>query len=173
MKTLADQLNKNELKSEFPYLNTVLSDVLALHRKAAIQPQQSKILHIQLSSFSYKKGGIPVDYSGNGGGYVFDCRTLPNPGREEQYKQLTGKDASVIDFLENCPEVTQFFDGVKIILRLSIDNYIHRNFNSLMISFGCTGGQHRSVYFAEKTFSWIQMLYPGVTIALKHHELYQ
>lgn len=171
LKILADQLIKNELRHEFPYLNEVLSDALMLHEKTTIQTNQSKVLHIQLSSFSYKKGGIPVDYSGNGGGHVFDCRTLPNPGREEQYKKLTGKDISVIDFLEKCPEVTQFFDGVKIILKLSIDNYIDRNFNSLMISFGCTGGQHRSVYFAEKTFSWIQMLYPGVSIALKHHEL--
>jgi aminoglycoside/choline kinase family phosphotransferase len=106
-------------------------------------------LKVKIFSFSFH-GDRPVDESGNGGGFVFDARSLPNPGREEQYKQLTGKDAAVINYLNQQGAVHQFFASVLSLVESSVSSYQRRGFNSLMVSFGCTGGQHRSVYLAEQ-----------------------
>lgn len=168
---LRNQLKTHVIKTEFPYLFEVLTNLLETQKNEDFIYLSSNKLHIELSSFSYKKKGIPIDFSGNGGGHVFDCRPLPNPGREQYYKQLTGRDLEVAAFLERHPEVAVYMDSVKKILTLSIENYLERNFNHLMISFGCTGGQHRSVYFTEKIHQWIQEVYPEVFITKKHHEL--
>ncbi len=106
-------------------------------------------LTVSIYSFSYRKG-IPEDFTGNGGGYVFDCRLLPNPGIIDQYKGLTGTDKPVIDFLKDKHEVIQFLSDVKNMVFASVENYLSKNYEHLMISFGCTGGQHRSVYCAEE-----------------------
>jgi UPF0042 nucleotide-binding protein len=115
-------------------------------------------LNILVQSFSYKKG-IPHDPSGNGGGFVFDCRGVLNPGRFEEYKKLTGRDQPVIEFLESKTKIHEFLDAAKAIVSISIDDYLARGFENLMISFGCTGGQHRSVYSTDAMAKFIKEKY--------------
>jgi len=123
-------------------------------------------LNILVQSFSYKKG-IPHDTSGNGGGFVFDCRGVLNPGRFEEYKKLTGRDKPVIEFLESKTKIHEFLDAAKAIVSISIDDYLARGFEHLMISFGCTGGQHRSVYSADSMTKFIKEKYD--IDAIVHH----
>jgi aminoglycoside/choline kinase family phosphotransferase len=106
-------------------------------------------LTVRIQSFSYQDG-VPTDEKGHGGGYVFDCRGLPNPGRFERYAKLTGKDEAVIAFLEGEPAVREFLGHVVALIDQTVENYQTRNFTDLMVAFGCTGGQHRSVYCAER-----------------------
>jgi aminoglycoside/choline kinase family phosphotransferase len=107
------------------------------------------VLTVRIFSFSYH-GEKPADETGNGGGFVFDARSLPNPGREEQFRELTGKDAAVVDYLNHQETVHRFLASVLSLVESSVSTYQRRGFNSLMVSFGCTGGQHRSVYLAEQ-----------------------
>jgi aminoglycoside/choline kinase family phosphotransferase len=107
------------------------------------------VLTVRIFSFSFH-GEKPADETGNGGGFVFDARSLPNPGREEQFRELTGKDAAVIDYLNHQETVHRFLASVLSLVESSVSTYQRRSFNSLMVSFGCTGGQHRSVYLAEQ-----------------------
>lgn len=127
-----------------------------------------KQLTVKVMSFSYRKG-IPEDNSGNGGGYVFDCRYVHNPGRYDEYKPLTGLDKPVIDFLENDGEITEFITHVYAITDAHVKRYLERGFTSLMICFGCTGGQHRSVYSAQHTAEHIHNKF-GVRVELLHRE---
>lgn len=127
-------------------------------------------LLIEIHSFSYKKGGIPKDESGNGGGFCFDCRGILNPGRIEEYKIQTGKDKGVQDFLETQTEMPKFLELTKKLVSITIDNYLERGFESLQINFGCTGGQHRSVYCAEKMAEYIKEKYPETEVSLNHDE---
>jgi UPF0042 nucleotide-binding protein len=117
-----------------------------------------KKLNILVQSFSYKKG-IPQDNSGNGGGFVFDCRGVLNPGRFEEYKKLTGRDQPVIEFLESKTKIHEFLTAAQAIVSISIDDYLARGFENLMISFGCTGGQHRSVYSTDAMAKFIKEKY--------------
>ena len=125
-------------------------------------------LRITINSFSYKKG-IPGDKTENGGGFVFDCRALPNPGRLEKLKYFNGKDKQVIEFLENEKEVEEFFNYIFSIIDQSVEKYLERNFTDLMVNFGCTGGQHRSVFCAEKLTNHLKEKY-NVKIILTHTE---
>ena len=125
-------------------------------------------LVVKVFSFSYHKG-IPEDESGNGGGYVFDCRSTHNPGRYEPYKQLTGIDEPVIRFLEDDGEILTFLDSVYKLADAHVARYIQRGFTSLMFSFGCTGGQHRSVYCAQHLAEHISEKF-GVEVRLLHRE---
>ena len=116
---------------------------------------------MNISSFRFS-GGYPADTSGHGGGYVFDCRGLPNPGREEAYRALTGLDEETVAFMASRPETQAFWEQVRGIVDAHLANYLERGFHSLSVNFGCTGGQHRSVYMAERLRAHISMRHPGV-----------
>ena len=126
-------------------------------------------LTVRVFSFSFHNG-IPADESGNGGGFVFDGRSLPNPGREEQYRQLTGKDEAVIEYLDRQPGVHEFLDHVFSLVDSSVANYRQRGFSNLIVSFGCTGGQHRSVYLAEHLAEHLRGTH-GVDVKVRHMQL--
>ncbi|MBR2015855.1 MAG: phosphotransferase [Prevotella sp.] len=125
-------------------------------------------LTVRVFSFSYKKG-MPEDTSGNGGGYVFDCRSTHNPGRYEPYKQLTGLDQPVIQFLEDDGEISVFLESVYKLADAHVERYMQRGFTDLMFSFGCTGGQHRSVYSAQHLAEHLNEKY-GIEVKLCHRE---
>ena len=135
-------------------------------RRMGMESQSGLTVH--LWSFSYKRG-VPRDESGHGGGFVFDCRILRNPGRYPEYAHLTGRDASVAAFLEEIDEVQAFRQHVMTIIDQAVAHHLRRGFSDLTISFGCTGGQHRSVYFADLVSAYLQDR-EGVTLDLRHRE---
>lgn len=137
--------------------------------KSHVSGAADQKLHVTIWSFSYKRG-IPEDTSGNGGGYVFDCRSTHNPGKYDEYKQLTGRDKPVTDFLEQDGEITVFLESVHRLTDHHIERFMERGFTHLQIAFGCTGGQHRSVYSAEATARRIQEKY-HLPVTLIHREL--
>jgi aminoglycoside/choline kinase family phosphotransferase len=126
-------------------------------------------LTVQVFSFSYKRG-YPEDLSGNGGGFMFDCRGMHNPGRYEAYKPLTGRDRQVIDFLEERGEVQVFVNRALEIVAPSVERYNERGFSRLQVGFGCTGGRHRSVYCAQHLAEALAARYPGIRVELIHRE---
>lgn len=156
----------HEPYNEYPYLNELL------HRLVNLKQFTDEIgghrLTVRVLSFAYKKG-IPNDTSGNGGGYVFDCRAINNPGKYEHYKQFTGLDANVIKFLEDDGEVLTFLDHCHELVDASVQRYLERGFTNLMVAYGCTGGQHRSVYCAQHTAEHIARKF-NVKVELVHRE---
>lgn len=154
--------------AEYPYLAQVLRELVALPRFAKDTPHEGG-LEVKVYSFSYMKG-VPHDPTGNGGGYVFDCRSIHNPGRYEPYKKLTGRDEPVIKFLEEDGEITEFLSHVYAVVDSHVETYRRRGFSNLMVSFGCTGGQHRSVYSAEHVASHLAQKYPDIRVRLIHRE---
>ncbi len=151
---------------EYPYLCLMLRKLTELPQFASIRNRRK--LTVRVMSFSYKKG-IPEDPSGNGGGYVFDCRAVHNPGKYEQYKQLTGRNKPVIDFLEQDGEILQFLEHVDALADAHVQRFLERGFTNLSICFGCTGGQHRSVYSAEHVAHHLNEKF-GIRIRLIHRE---
>ncbi len=150
----------------YPYLNEMLNNLVNL--KQFTSDLQKHQLTVRVLSFAYKKG-IPNDPTGNGGGYVFDCRAVNNPGKYERYKPFTGLDKPVIDFLEDDGEILKFLEHCYALVDASVQRYIDRGFTNLMISFGCTGGQHRSVYSAQHVAEHINKKF-GVKVELVHRE---
>ena len=161
----------------YPYFERTLRRMCALPQFSPVVRKEDKAeesaesapkLVVRIFSFSYKKG-IPADESGNGGGYVFDCRSTHNPGRYEPYKHLTGLDAPVIRFLEENGEITVFLESVLRLADAHVARYIERGFTDLMFSFGCTGGQHRSVYSAQHLAEHLSRKF-GIEVRLVHRE---
>jgi aminoglycoside/choline kinase family phosphotransferase len=148
-------------------LETCISDEI-ITRFTPLKADESTPLRIKVSSFSFKKG-IPGDQSGNGGGYVFDCRGILNPGRQAAYKTLTGRDKEVKDFLEQQTRMPEFLNSIFDIVDITVEDYINRGFEHLMINFGCTGGQHRSVYAADETARHLRNKYK-VKVEVLHIE---
>lgn len=152
-----------EDKEIFPLLASIIDDVRTLQRFA---PHQKGDLVVDVFSFSYHRG-IPEDYSGNGGGFVFDCRAIHNPGRYEPYKTMTGMDEPVMRFLEEQSEIAQFLNNAFAMVDTMVEEYMRRGFSHIQVCFGCTGGQHRSVYSAEKMAHYISEKF-GVKVNVNH-----
>lgn len=148
---------------------TLKGHILDLCENPRFKSDSYEGLTVSIFSFSYKKG-YPEDLTGNGGGYMFDCRAMHNPGRYEEYRNLTGLDRQVIEFLENQGEVQPFLQSAWSMVEPSVSRYIKRGFTNLQIGFGCTGGQHRSVYCAESTANHLAAIFPDLRIRLIHRE---
>ena len=160
-------LQKIDLPVNLPELIKVLKSLPDAQTLKNIAPKPTE-LTVDITSFSYKKG-YPLDHSGNGGGFVFDCRSVRNPGRYDQYKPLTGKDQAVIRFFEEDSDMEDFLKPVFSIVERSVEKYLDRRFTHLSVSFGCTGGQHRSVYSAERLAAYLQNKYQ-VRVVVHHRE---
>jgi len=153
---------------EFKKVLSICSEDEVIERFTPIQANEQTPLVVKISSFSYRKG-IPDDASGNGGGFVFDCRGIENPGRYDEYKEYHGRDRSVIEFLERQTRMQTFLNSVFDMVDISVEAYIKRGFASLAVNFGCTGGQHRSVYAADALARHLRNKYK-VNIELHHRE---
>jgi aminoglycoside/choline kinase family phosphotransferase len=175
LKNLEHWLSSAPFQLELPELRRVLTSITERNsifpEKENFETASQKTLKLHIRSFSYKRG-LPEDLSeGHGQGYIFDCRILHNPGRYESFKTQSGLDRDVIEFLEREGEMHQFLKPVLTILEMAIDKYLNRNFEYLGINFGCTGGQHRSVYAAEAVARMLQEKYSNrVNILLDHRE---
>ena len=148
LKNLRWLLQNVELPIALPTLMDAFQSMLGSEKLQGLTSAGEKLI-VRIFSFSFHRG-LPADETGHGGGFVFDCRNLPNPGREERFRELTGKDAPVIEYLNQCDSVHHFLASVMSLVDASVSEYQRRGFKSLMVSFGCTGGQHRSVYLAEQ-----------------------
>ena len=162
--TLRHLRASHPLPLRLPELDRVMEHLLAMPE---LTKEEDK-LTVRLFSFSYKRG-LPTDPGGNGGGHVFDCRALPNPGRYDQYRELCGKDLPVIRFMDSHAETEAFFGHAAALVQQSVDNYVERHFSSLMVCFGCTGGRHRSVYFAERMAALLRQR-KDIRVVLRHCE---
>jgi aminoglycoside/choline kinase family phosphotransferase len=168
LKNLRWLLHNVKLPIALPTLMDAFNSMLASEKLQGLASEADH-LTVRIFSFSFHRG-LPKDESGHGGGFVFDGRSLPNPGREERFKALTGKDAPVIEYLNQQEGVHQFLASVFSLVDASVNEYQRRGFKSLMVSFGCTGGQHRSVYLAEQLAKRLRGR-DGVDVALRHREL--
>ena len=172
LKNLRWLLHNVELPIALPTLLGAFRSMLAsekLKGLAPAAPSQSQNLVVRIFSFSFHRE-VPRDEPGNGGGFIFDGRGLPNPGREERFKQLTGKDAPVIEYLNRADGVQQFLASAASLVEASVASYQQRGFKNLMVSFGCTGGQHRSVFLAEELAKRLCGR-EGVDVVVRHLEL--
>ena len=168
LKNLRWLLHNVKLPIALPTLMEAFNSMLASEKLQGLA-SSAENLTVRILSFSFHRG-MPKDESGHGGGFVFDGRSLPNPGREERFKALTGRDAAVIDYLNQQESVHQFMASVMSLVDASVSEYQRRGFKSLMVSFGCTGGQHRSVYLAEQLAKRLRVR-NGVDVVVRHREL--
>src|SRR5256885_6371 len=168
LKNLRWLLHHVTLPIELPTLMDAFKSMLASEKLQSIASSADNLV-VRIFSFSFHRG-LPKDETGHGGGFVFDGRSLPNPGREERFKTLTGRDAPVIDYLNQQESVHQFLASVLSLIDASAGNYKERGFKNLMVSFGCTGGQHRSVFLAEQLAKRLRAK-NGLEVAVRHLEL--
>src|SRR6516225_5563726 len=168
LKNLRWLLHNVRLPVALPTLLEAFHSMLASERLQRLATDADNLV-VHIVSFSFHRG-LPNDDSGNGGGFIFDGRSLPNPGREERFRALTGKDAAVIEYLHQQESVHQFLASAMSLVDASVSNYQQRGFKHLMISFGCTGGQHRSVFLAEQLAKHLRGR-PGVEVVVLHREL--
>ncbi|MFH1618291.1 MAG: RNase adapter RapZ, partial [bacterium] len=167
IRNLEHLLRETELPVKLPELTGVFRKIVA--SSGLRQFGKARLmLTVRIQSFSYRNG-MPLDDNGHGGGFVFDCRALPNPGKYAEYAALTGKDKEVVAFLEKAPEVEKFLADAASLVGQNVENYRKRNFTDLMAAFGCTGGRHRSVYCAEKLAAFLRDKY-GVEVEVEHRE---
>lgn len=156
-----------QLPVALPALLEALAAMQSSPALAKLATPEEKKLTVRVSSFSFRRA-LPQDPSGNGGGFIFDARALPNPGREDRFKRLTGRDQPVIDYLNEQSAVHEYYDHVRALVDASVAVYQRRGFTHLMVSFGCTGGQHRSVFLAERLA--VHLRASGVRVLLQHNE---
>jgi aminoglycoside/choline kinase family phosphotransferase len=168
LKNLRWLLHHVTLPIELPTLMDAFTSMLASEKLQGIASSADNLV-VRIFSFSFHRG-LPKDESGHGGGFVFDGRSLPNPGREERFKELTGRDAPVIDYLNQQESVHQFLASVFSLVDASVATYQQRGFKNLMVSFGCTGGQHRSVFLAEQLAKRLRER-NGIEVRVQHLEL--
>ncbi len=159
-----------DIVSDYPELEKLVDRLLADENMPFLRKTTGdNKLYVEVKSFSYKHG-MPKDTSGHGGGHVFDCRAIHNPGRYDEYKQLTGKDKPVQAFLDDTPAMQEFLNHTRWIVSQSVEAYQKRGFNYLLVSFGCTGGQHRSVYAAEHMAVYLKNKY-DIDVVVRHREM--
>jgi aminoglycoside/choline kinase family phosphotransferase len=168
LKNLRWLLHNVTLPIALPALMDAFHGMLASEKLRGLASDPDNLV-VRIFSFSFHRGAL-IDESGNGGGFVFDGRSLPNPGREERFKTLTGRDAPVVDYLNQQESVHQFLASVMSLVDASVSSYQRRGFKNLMISFGCTGGQHRSVYLAEQLAKHLRGK-AGLEVIVRHREL--
>jgi aminoglycoside/choline kinase family phosphotransferase len=168
LKTLRWLHHNVKLPIPLPTLMEAFKSMLGSEKLQSLA-SEAENLTVRIFSFSFHRG-LPKDETGHGGGFVFDARSLPNPGREERFKTFTGKDAPVIDYLNQQESVHQFLASVMSLVDASVNNYQRRGFRSLMVSFGCTGGQHRSVYLAEQLANRLRGR-NGLEVVVRHRDL--
>jgi P-loop ATPase protein family len=168
LKNIRWLLHNVTLPVALPTLMDAFHNMLRSEKLQALATDADNLV-VQIVSFSFHRG-LPKDESGNGGGFVFDGRSLPNPGREERFKALSGRDGPVIEYLNQQESVHQFMASVMSLVDASVSNYQQRGFKHLMLSFGCTGGQHRSVYLAEQAAKRLRGR-PGLEVVVTHREL--
>ena len=171
IKSLNNLLKGSPFDEDMKELNKIFNQIIKIDSYSTVK--SNTVLNVSINSFSYKMKGIPIDITGNGGGHVFDCRSLPNPGRIADLRDFTGLEEPIIQYLEKQEEVGHFLKNAHEIILQSVDNYILRGFAHLQINFGCTGGRHRSVYSANLTHKLLEDKYPNISITLKHNELNQ
>lgn len=162
------ELFNDKLSTEYPYMHYIAQQLNERYAWFNKEVESEGKLTVRVMSFSYRRG-IPNDNSGNGGGFVFDCRALNNPGRYKQYQQSTGRDSNVIKFLEDDGGILHFLNNAYSMVDAAVSNYLLRGFTNLMVCFGCTGGQHRSVYSAEHMARHLNEKF-NVRIELIHRE---
>ena len=163
-----EKLATEDFSDEFPEIKEI-SKRLSQHELAEVSKPPEK-LTVTVTSFSFKNGGYPKGCHGNGGGFVFDCRGIHNPGRYDKYKPLTGKDKEVIEFFNQNDEAERFVSNAMNMVKDTISRYRERGFNSLQVSFGCTGGRHRSVFCTELFSKKVKELFPDVEVEVCHRE---
>jgi RNase adapter protein RapZ len=168
LRVFLDNYSPGIVVPEFRRVLSLCVDDEIINRFTPVQAADDTPLQVRISSFSYRKG-IPEDTSGNGGGFVFDCRGIDNPGRHEEYKEIHGRDRAVMEYLERQTRMQDFLNSVFDLVDISVEEYIKRGFENLCVHFGCTGGQHRSVYAADALARHLKNKY-NVKVELTHRE---